>query len=172
MSLLLCVAVCVLWVRSYRRFDDVVYCGRYHVNNVCSYRGRLFVQLGWSSTDLLARSSPPYSAGGWFWDSLDVNGVRYPTADMSRGWRLGGFDASSRISKSLDASGRPDSGEHVIIVPYWFLTLAALGMPTAWVRRRLLLAGRSSARLCPTCGYDLRATPERCPECGAEASTQ
>ena len=54
-------------------------------------------------------------------------------------------------------------------VPYWVVALLTAIAPLVWLKgvivrwrgRRLLGAG-----LCATCGYDLRATPARCPECG------
>ena len=64
---------------------------------------------------------------------------------------------------------RPGLATHSLEIPYGWLVATTLMIPTWWLlwvlwrRRRAIRRG-----LCPACGFDLRATPDRCPECGLE----
>ncbi|HYE18296.1 MAG TPA: hypothetical protein VEA69_07615 [Tepidisphaeraceae bacterium] len=55
-----------------------------------------------------------------------------------------------------------------VVAPHWLLAgvfaILPAGRAIAWRRRR----NRRAPGHCRHCGYDLRATPERCPECGRE----
>ena len=53
-----------------------------------------------------------------------------------------------------------------VIVPCWVVVLLTATLPAAWFWRRM--RHRRPPGHCASCGYDLRATPERCPKCGAE----
>ena len=54
-----------------------------------------------------------------------------------------------------------------MVAPYWAIAGVLGVLPLAWAVHWRLQRGRVKAGCCVACGYDLRATPERCPECGA-----
>ena len=54
----------------------------------------------------------------------------------------------------------------VLFVPYWFLLLLTATAPAWWWHSRRRRRRRLKDGLCHQCGYDLRASQDRCPECG------
>jgi hypothetical protein len=97
---------------------------------------------------------------------------------------LGGFFPLSCLGWDLTLLQRPplpevnffgfrvsDSGTRWTI-PGWFLCAVTAVLPICWLidrRRQRVRAGQSARGLCRACGYDLRFTPDRCPECGMES---
>jgi len=61
----------------------------------------------------------------------------------------------------------------MVTVQFWLITLLSAILPglrmVEWFNRGRRL--RVASSYCASCGYDLRATPDRCPECGLVTST-
>jgi hypothetical protein len=157
LSLLLCVAACVLWVRSYWATDGFTW---------MVHRG---------ACDL--RSSPGRLA---FLRAASIDEAQYPfaTAEIPTGYHRGpptsgpafAAPAWSVAGFSHTAVDVFAMRVHEFTVPHWFVAAAAAALPCSRAAAfALRVRRRRNARekhACPSCGYDLRATPDRCPECG------
>ena len=167
LSLLLCAAVVVMGVRSLRWADIYSHAGGRRCWTFASDRGLVRVTLYEDeNTRFHGWFGGPVRTGrgqGGLWAELVLCDPAWP--------RLGIGYQESRTD--VEANWRHGNRRYRSwILPYWLL--AAVTLPTAFplaVRqarrsRRRLRAARCQ---CAACGYDLRATPGRCPECGEAA---
>ena len=69
-----------------------------------------------------------------------------------------------------EPSGTSPAPLRVVVVSWWWLaaigTLPVLPQIAVAIGRRFRQRLRCTDGLCLSCGYDLRASPDRCPECG------
>ena len=83
-------------------------------------------------------------------------------------WRLGFIYQTYTRSQLVFTfpSATMTSRHRLIVIPWWAPTLLFAIAPAFWLAHYRRHRRRTRAGLCPKCGYDLRASSERCPECG------
>lgn len=162
-SLICFLASIALWTRSYFATDLVAYSSK---SDLVSVRG--FVS---SSGDLLVAwvDNLPRSYGQNDDFHIESDPPRELTAfgdqEVFAPLKRVGIRAST-YSNRLGINTGWD-----LIFPWWFITIATAVLP-AWRIVQHRRQRRHKAGTCRACGYDLRATPDRCPECGAALATK
>jgi hypothetical protein len=169
LSLVLLVGVAAVWVRScfvcdslsYRRGSELPPGSTATRWKWVSHGGR--VHLSWEKITW-ARPLPPGwgERPVWSWRKDPFDGIR---VGMSWGPPLPDRVGLFRGGSPFTAHDGSHARFAVFTTPIWPAALVLAILPVARLRRHLLR--RRGAGLCAACGYDLRATPDRCPECGA-----
>jgi hypothetical protein len=174
LSLLLCLAMAGVWIRSHVR-SDVIVAGYWHYThhgNYVNYFDAWQVQFlngdgQWAVRGerraCVAGPGPYEATPGAKGKLLDLDPanaqvvLRSANRDLWRDSRAKGFAGVRYFSQPLAWAL---SLRHSVCVGLLaILPLADLGLTLRGSRRVQI-------GMCVRCGYDLRATPHRCPECG------
>jgi hypothetical protein len=161
LSLLLYVVTMGMWLRSYWVSDTLLW---WHPTRPILYsaacsRGRIAYQSDEPrNPQLIARL---YQPGPTAYHVVPV-----PSDDWEAGWGVSFESRHTFIGFAyLRATRFGQISTQMCVLPLWFVALLTALPPVAYALR-----ARSRRRVmgaCLRCGYDLRATPDRCPECGS-----
>jgi hypothetical protein len=192
-SLLLCVATVGLWLRSYWKFVDF---GRISTSRTPTAYTQHLIRLGSINGKFLFTwrdiiwlwSNPGTTYVNQRWDSENGTYLRqeerfdpyrtFPKQSMGeQSWevKFAGCQYKRLIeianSRNIIDKTTLDPGLKgvVIIVPHAYVCAVTAILPLILISKWRKRQNAKRMGLCSHCGYDLRATPDRCPECGKVA---
>jgi hypothetical protein len=181
-SLLLCLATAAMWVRSYLCYDHVeFYCDS---PSPTAYGRQLWdIESMHGGVELRKTSVLAKDAG------MSEELRSYTDTHRRLEYKHFGLDEAKYFKTYLARPDEPhlfgcQAGSEVrdgkrrflsrlyLDVPWWLLFVLTSLPWMFWISARQRRRRRLGRHLCDECGYDLRATPDRCPECGTARAAE
>ncbi len=192
-SALVCLAALTLWIRGHYARDGLWYSTDTMRYSIHSYRGRVwFWKLSIAPTPSASVwGTPLRMSTGLQIDSVNdswyapfVGKVKSINVEKdfvdapSQAWGATVVDKNclgfryvhtdNWLPKAQLQWGYPTARSRAMFVPHWAIVISTAILPFIAGRRFARNRKRRRDNLCSQCGYDLCATPGRCPECGHE----
>jgi hypothetical protein len=178
--LLLCVVLFLIFLASSDKQTEFYWAGRSHQLYLIAFgRGSVFCEWvsNWPNAELGWWKEDEINAGPVLWP--DTFNPPIPWKSPTFGHRLGmghailHSDGTTWYGKLNNVEGRsfgPEGKYLDIWFPIWPI-VSLSGILPAWMIGRMLWRCeitkiRKANGRCSKCGYDLRGTPDQCPECG------
>lgn len=159
-SLSLCVATCMLWVRSHWVYDLYKFADRQHTLKLDKghlWAGRCEEPYWIDPGHYAARQHP---------ETSNFTATFLPNSSQVSVAVGVGISRSALHFLYVDWVQPPSTRMRSLAVPMWFIAGFLGIVPVARTWRWMKNKHGKEEGLCPSCGYDLRASPDRCPECG------
>lgn len=164
LSVLICVAAIGFWALGEVWPSDFVVAWGGRIVHIGIHAGRLQLSQAGGHYENRRLTWLPYGT------QVEIGGESIPEAKWSAGIAWGWYGRAHGAYYGDGSLGTLDS-----YARYWSfethpaaLALVAAALPVVSLHSYRRCHSRITRGLCPRCGYDLRATLDRCPECGAE----
>jgi hypothetical protein len=173
LSVLLTLTAGYLWVRSYSYWEGLLTpqnekgrtasfysnMGRVHVGLITGVEGDPLNQSPRRRTWQYIRPAPGARP-------IPLRPADEPLPPGLREWTFAGVMLRTTTPIKTPEGYSPAASSVQFSLPWSYLCALFATPALLWLARAFRQPRRRRTGTCPTCGYDLRVTPERCPECG------